>query len=63
MSIQFQPPTIKPMPANTASAMGLRMALAMLMNEALDSGYHFCALYIRVAISELDQVVGDKLAL
>ncbi len=63
MSIQFQPPLMQPMPATSGSAPGLRMALAMLMNEALSHGYHFCALHIRVAISELDEVVGDKMVL
>lgn len=63
MSIQFQTPIMQPMPSVTGSALGLRMALAMLMKEALDHGYHFCALHIRVAISELDEVVGDKLVL
>ena len=63
MSVQFQPPEIQNIPSGAAPAEGIRLALAMLMEEAIDHGYRFCALHIRVAIAELDEVIGDAAAI
>ena len=61
MSMQFQPPQMTRVSApDSGPAVGLRLALGMLMEESLGHGYRFCALHIRVAIAELDEIIGDK---
>lgn len=63
MSVVFPTPstklsTPKPAIAQTESALGLRHALDMLKQEALDHGFRFCALHLQVAILELDTVIS-----
>lgn len=45
---------------NTAKAASLKNCLVYLLKDARDAELGWCALHMKIAISELDNVMGEK---